>query len=133
MYPVPRNLTFSGITMDFIRQLRPYRPLLWGMAVIGFFGLNGIFLYFALFDPVVMVDALQNPISAVFVLEAFLMLAFVAWLIRLSELKRPGWLSFIVMTLVGSLAFSVPAWLLLHLRERDNGRVGPPVSRLEEV
>jgi drug/metabolite transporter (DMT)-like permease len=114
--------------MDFISRLRRYRPLLWGMAVIGFFGLNGVFLYFYLLHPDVMADALQNPISVVFMLEAFLMTAFVAWLIWLSELRRPGWISFIVLSLIGSLAFSVPAWLLLQLRKRDNGQSGTPAS-----
>lgn len=116
------------IPMDFIGRLKRFRPLLWGMAVIGFFGLNGVFLYFYLLHPDVMADALRNPISVVFILEAFLMTAFVAWLISLSDLRRPGWISFIVLSLIGSLAFSVPAWLLLQLRKVDNGQGGTPAS-----
>lgn len=114
--------------MDLISRLRPYRPLLWAMAVIGFFGLNGVFLYFYVLHPDVMADALRNPISVVFMLEASVMTAFVACLIWLSKLRRPGWFSFIVLSLIGSLAFSVPAWLLLQLRKRNDGHSGKTAS-----
>lgn len=104
--------------MDALSRLSPYQPVLWLLSAFGFFGLNGVFLYYALLRPDVMTAAQQNPISLVFIVEAFVMVAFVAWLIAKLDLKRPGWLAFVVMSIIGSLAFSVPFFLLLHIRKR---------------
>lgn len=106
--------------MNFIEQFRPYRPLLWGMSVVGFFGINGVFLYYVLSQPASMVGALQNPISAAFIIEALFMTAVSAWIVWLTGAEKPGYLSFVVLSIVGSLAFSVPAFLLLHLRKTDD-------------
>jgi len=110
--------------MDFIEQFRPYRPLLWGLSVVGFFGINGVFLYYALLHPTAMVSALQNPISAAFIVEALLMTAVFAWIVWLTGAEKPGYLWFIVLSVVGSLAFSVPAFLLLHMRKSDRKEDG---------
>lgn len=110
--------------MNFIEQFRPYQPLLWGLSVVGFFGINGVFLYFALLHPAAMVGALQNPISAVFIIEALLMTTVLAWIVWLAGAERPGYLSFIGLSIVGSLAFSVPVFLLLHLRKNSRGDDG---------
>jgi hypothetical protein len=93
------------------------------LAAVGLLVLNSVFLYYAFAHPDVLAEAAQNPISAVFQLEAFLLLALAAWLIHRLGLRRPGWLAFVVMSLAGTLAFSVPAFLLLHLRKRDDRRV----------
>lgn len=106
--------------MPFFDQLHPYRPVLYLLAVIGFMGFNGVFLYYAVLHPETMDAAWQNPISAVFMMEAFLLVAVLAWLAHVAGLRRPGALTFVVLSLVGSLAFSVPAFLLWHLRRRDH-------------
>jgi hypothetical protein len=100
----------------FIERLRPYRSLLWGVSVVGLFGINGVFLYYAALDPAMMGRALRNPIAAAFILEAVLMTILAAWLVHVSGLQRPGWGWFVVLSIVGSLAFGVPAFMLLHLR-----------------
>ena len=105
--------------MHALDALRPYRPVLYVLAVLGLFGINGVFLYNALLRPDVMAAATENPISLVFQIEAFLMVGFVAWLIALYGFKKPGWLAFVVLSIVGSLAFSVPAFLLMHLRDHE--------------
>ncbi len=110
--------------MDFIEQFRPYRPLLWGISVVGFVGINGVFLYYALFHPVTMVGALHNPVSAAFIVEALFMTAVFAWIVWVTGTEKPGWLTFIVLSVGGSLAFSVPAFLLLHLRKNDRREDG---------
>ena len=104
--------------MDVFDRLAPYRAVLYLVAALGLFGLNGVFLYYALLHPQVMTDALANPIGLVFILEAFLMMGLLTWLIAQLGLRRPGWAAFVVLSMVGSLAFSVPAFLLLHLRKR---------------
>ena len=104
--------------MTVINRLYPYRFLLYVIGAIGFFGLNGVFLFYTLLRPELMVAALENPISLVFVLEAFLMTGFLAWFISTLGLKKPGWRAFVILSIVGSLAFSVPLFLLLHLRKQ---------------
>lgn len=105
--------------MHMLARLSPYRPLLYVLAAIGFFGLNGVFLWYALLHPEVMAEARANPISLVFMLEAFVMVGLIAWFISKYGFKKPGWFAFIVLSMIGSLAFSIPAFLLLHLRKHD--------------
>lgn len=107
------------MTMYISDRLNSYRLVLYIIAGIGFFGLNGAFLFFALLYPETMTTALENPICLVFILEAFVIMWFFAWLIWTLRLTKPGWVAFVTMSLVGSLAFSVPSFLLLHLRKRD--------------
>lgn len=102
--------------MSQIRKLEPYRTGLVVLAAVGLLGLNGAFVYYALVEPNTLADAYRNPVSLVFMLEAFVMVGFGAWTMWMLGLKRPGWISFVVLSLVGGLAFSVPAILLLHLR-----------------
>ena len=102
--------------MNVLHRLDPYRPVLYVLASIGFFGLNGVFLFYALLHPEVMMAALANPVSLVFVLEAFLLMGVLAWLIGVGRFGGPGWRLFVVLSIVGSLAFSIPAFLILHLR-----------------
>jgi len=116
-------------TMNATHRLASYRFLLYVIAAVGFFGLNGVFLFYALLRPDVMAAALANPVSLVFILEAFLMTGFFAWLIATLGWRKPGWLAFVVLSMVGSLAFSVPAFLLLHLRQHDERRRGRSTSQ----
>ena len=115
--------------MNAIHRLSPYRPLLYVVGAIGLFGLNGVFLFYALLRPEVMAAALANPVSLVFILEALLLTGLFAWLIATFGWKRPGWLAFVALSMVGSLAFSVPAFLLLHLRKQA-GQSRPEASPL---
>ena len=116
--------------MDISEKIRRSRHVPMGVAIVGLFGLNGVFVYYALLQPDVLAAAVRNPVSLVFMLEAFLMVAFAAWGIRLIGFKRPGWLWFVVLSLAGGLAFSVPAFLLLHLRR--GGAAPGAVSRADE-
>lgn len=106
--------------MHAFASLRSYRSLLWTVAFVGFFGLNAVFVYYATVYPDVMIAALRNPVSLVFILEAFLMTGLIAGLIAHYGLRKPGWLAFVVLSIVGSLAFSVPAFILWHLRTHDD-------------
>jgi hypothetical protein len=103
--------------MNPLHPFAPYRPLLYIIAAIGFGGLNGVFLFYGFVHPETMAAALTNPISLVFVLEAFLLMGFLAWLIGKAGFRDPGWKLFVVLSIIGSLAFSVPAFLILRLRK----------------
>lgn len=91
---------------------RGQRLWLWLLAAIGFFGINGTFLYILLARPEVMNEALANPLSLAFVIEAMLMTATLAFLLTKWRVSRLSWWWFIVLSLVGSMAFALPVVLL---------------------
>lgn len=97
--------------------------LLLALAVFGFIGPNGCFVYYALVDFGRVIGALSNPIALVFIAEAFALMFLMAWLLHHWGWRRPGWGGFIVMSLVGSLLFSVPLCLYLASRAAREQRV----------
>lgn len=90
--------------------------LLLALALFGLFVPNGFFLYYSLVASDALHGALSNPVALVFMREAFLLMFLFAWLIHHLEFRSPGWLAFIVMSLLGSMVFSVPAFLYLASR-----------------
>lgn len=100
--------------------MKPFTPiqekLLLALAVFGLVVPNGFFLYYSLVAPAALHLALSNPVALVFITEAFLLMFLFAWVIRYWGLRSPGWLAFIVMSLLGSMVFSVPAFLYLASR-----------------
>jgi hypothetical protein len=83
------------------------------LAAAGFLVPNGIFVYFAVTDSALLLAALANPIAAVFIVEAFFLTALFAWLLGRDGSHRPSALGFVILSLLGSLAFSVPLTLRL--------------------
>ncbi len=104
--------------MPSLEPFRPYVPLLWTLALGGLLGINAVFVYGAVWRPDLIVPALTNPIAAAFIVEALVLTAFGAWAVRVLGFARPGPVAFVVFSLVGSLAFSVPLLILMHLRKR---------------
>ena len=92
-----------------------YRPserlFLWGLAVAGFLGVNGAFLY-GLLQPGVLQQALSNPIALAFMAEAMLLLGAFAYLLTKWHVSRLHWVWFIVLSMLGSMAFALPVVLL---------------------
>jgi hypothetical protein len=81
------------------------------MAAVCVIGVNGAFLY-GLIRPELMRAALTNPVSLAFIVEAFLLLAALAWLLRKWELTRLSVPWFVLLALLGGLAFALPVALL---------------------
>ena len=106
------------VAAPFLSVLARYKPLLWLLSAVGFFGLNGVFLYYALLRPDVVEAAMANPVAIVFMAEAFLLVGLGAWLVHVFGFRRPGWATFVILSIIGSLAFSLPFFLLLHIRKR---------------
>lgn len=102
--------------------MHPFTPiqerLLAGLAFFGLCVPNGIFLYYSLVRPDVLGAALANPVALVFIAEAFILMFLFAWLIRRQGLRSPGWFAFVVLSLVGSMVFSIPAFLYLSSRTK---------------
>lgn len=101
---------------------RAEEQILWVGAVLGFAIPNGLFLFSLLTDPSGLREAMANPIAQAFMIEAGLLLILFSWLIT-RQGGRPGWPGFVLLSLVGSLACSVPAYLALAGRR---GRTKPP-------
>ncbi|MES2595618.1 MAG: hypothetical protein V4662_09800 [Verrucomicrobiota bacterium] len=91
--------------------------LLLGLSIFGLIVPNGVFLYYALASRETLQAAMANPVSLVFIIEAFVLMFLFAWLIHRQGIKSPGWLAFVAMSLVGSMIFSVPACLYLASRK----------------
>jgi hypothetical protein len=90
------------------------------VAAIGFL-LNAVAVYSMIFRwDWVMQAHLENPFAAVFIAEAFVLMVFWAYFLRKWGVARLGWGWFIVLSLLGSMAFAIPVVLLWPKRK------GPP-------
>jgi hypothetical protein len=88
------------------------RLFLWTLAVVGFVVLNSVFLYGLLFRPDWIRAAYTNPVSAVFIAEALVLMGAFAWLLSKWKVARLHWGWFVVLSLLGSMAFALPIVLL---------------------
>jgi len=94
-----------------VEYQRLERLLLWALAVLGFLGVNGVFLY-GLLRPTVFDEALGNPIALAFMIEAMLLMGAFAYLLTKWRVSRLSWIWFVVLSLLGSMAFALPIVLL---------------------
>lgn len=95
---------------------RAERNWLWLLAAVGLVGINGVFFWTLYARPDALDAALRNPLAIAFMIEAMLLVVTLAWLFRKVGLTRLGWGWFVVLALVGSLAFAVPVALLMPRR-----------------
>jgi hypothetical protein len=103
------------MTVDYTRAERLW---LWALAAFGLLGVNGVFLWTLFFRPQTMREALANPVTLAYSVEALALVAALAWLLRKWGLSRLGWGWFVLLSLVGSLAFAIPAVLLFPRARR---------------
>jgi hypothetical protein len=95
------------------------------VAVLGMVGVNGVFVYHALFRPDVMSAAMANPVSMAFMAEAGVLLAVLAYLLRKWGVLRLAWGWFVVLSLLGSMMFALPVVLLWP---RPRTEPDPPIA-----
>lgn len=93
------------------------RSLLLGCAFAGLVVPNGIFLYYLVTDFSVVSAAHTNPVGAAFIGEAIFLMALLAWLLKRALPDSRHWLGFLAASVIGSLAFSVPLFLVLVSRK----------------
>jgi hypothetical protein len=89
------------------------------LAVFGFVAVNGAFFYGLFARPGALTDALTNPISLAFLVEALLILAALAYLLGKWGVARLSWRWFLFLALLGSMAFALPAVLLWRGKRGD--------------
>lgn len=85
---------------------------LWALAAFGFLAVNGAFMYGVFVRPEILAQAQRNPLSMAFVVEALLLVAALAYLLPKWGVTRMPWGWFVVLSLAGSLAFSLPLALM---------------------
>lgn len=85
---------------------------LWTLAVVGFVGVNGAFLYGALLQPDAMAEAMANPVSIAFMTEAAILVGLLAYLLSKWRVLRLGWGWFVALSFLGSMLFALPVVLL---------------------
>ena len=98
--------------MENINYSKHERFWLWFLALLGFLIINLAFIYGLLFLPEAMLMAVTNPISAAFILEAFLLMGAFAYLLSKWGVSQLHWGWFIGLSLLGSMAFALPVVLL---------------------
>jgi hypothetical protein len=82
------------------------------LAFIGFVGLNGMFAYGLLARPDALSRTLSSPVALAFMLETFLLVGVLAYLLPRWGVTRLHWGWFIALSFVGGLAFALPVALL---------------------
>jgi hypothetical protein len=102
-------------------QLTPReRRVLWVLSVLGLLGPNGVFVYCAVFRWHDLPEAMRNPVAAAFIFEAFVVMGLLAWLVRRFRIGVLPWAVFVLLSLVGGLAFSIPVFLLWRSRRTSS-------------
>ena len=86
------------------------RERLWlsTVAAAGLVVLNGVFIYALVLRPEWLSDAQTNPVSLAFMVEALVMTGVLAYLLRKWRVSDVSWGWFVVLALLGGLAFAVP-------------------------
>ena len=95
---------------------RTERFWLWAIAAFGFVFVNGAFIYGVIAQPGSLAAALRNPISLAFLVEATIMLGLLAYLLTKWGVNRMSWGWFVLLSLLGSMAFGLPAVILARNR-----------------
>lgn len=100
---------------------------LWVLALVGIAGLNGAFLYGLASRPDALSAALTNPVSAAFMIESFILVGVLAYLLRRWQVSQLHWGWFVILSLIGGIAFALPMVLLWSGRSDDTVRRGDPL------
>ena len=97
-----------------VASLYPHRALLLAISVIGFLCINVPFIYIVVFSRDVYNIGMTNGLAQLFMGEAMILMVLFAFLIHRAGWKTPGWKVFVILSFLGSLAFSVPFFLYLY-------------------
>jgi hypothetical protein len=97
---------------DTVTYSRAERFWLGILAAFGFAALNGVFVYEAIVRPETIGSTLANPLALVFVIEALVLVGVLAYLLKKWGVSHVHWAWFVVLSLLGSMAFALPVALL---------------------
>jgi hypothetical protein len=102
---------------------RRQRTVLAIVAVLSLVITNGVFLYYLLFRTRELLAGLLHPAALVFEIDVFVVLVLLAVHFARYPLGRWSWRTFVGLSLLGGLGFSIPAFVLLN-----SPRTGDPAG-----
>jgi hydrogenase/urease accessory protein HupE len=84
------------------------------VAILSFVVTNGVFLYWLIFRSRDLVAGLLHPAALVFELDVLVVLGLLAAYFRNHPLGPWSWRTFVLLSFIGGLGFSIPAFVLLN-------------------
>ena len=84
------------------------------VAILSFVVTNGVFLYWLIFRSRELVAGLLHPAALVFEIDVVVVLALLAFYFARNPLGKWSWRTFVGLSLLGGLGFSIPAFVLLN-------------------
>jgi multisubunit Na+/H+ antiporter MnhF subunit len=88
-------------------------------AIIAFFGPNALYVYVTITNPSVNMEALNNPVALVFMIEAMMLLSLFTIYVYKKTHSSSEALKYVILSFVGSLAFSFPLFLYLNSNKEN--------------
>ena len=89
------------------------------LAALGLSAPGGLFLYWLFHDASSFSAALSDRLALAFFIDLLLSTFFLAYLFARKPLGPVKWPWFVALSLLGTLAFSIPLFLWLNWRGRD--------------
>ena len=87
------------------------------LALLGFVGPNGFFIYWLLFEFHGLGPVLQDKLALGFMLDVLLVLIILGVYFARRPIGRVKWYWFVLLSLLGGLAFSLPLYYWLNRRQ----------------
>lgn len=92
--------------------------ILLGLGIFGLLVPNGIFVWYFLTAREEVFSILMSPIGLVLMIEAFFLMSLGAWLVKKLGGQTKDSIMFVIMSITGSLFFSVPVALAIASKRR---------------
>jgi|SRR5215204_2003516 len=96
------------------------------LLVVALFGVtvpNGLFIYWMLAEFNGLGPVLQDKLAVAFILDAFMSLGLIAVYLARNPIGPVRWPTFVALSIVGGLGFSLPFYYWLNMRAVTRGRV----------
>jgi hypothetical protein len=97
------------------------------LLLVAFFGLivpNGLFLYWLVTEFDGLQAVFDNHLALAFIIDALMTLVLLAVYFARRPIGNAGWRTFVLLSLIGGLGFSLPLYWWLNIRS-SNGTLEP--------
>lgn len=92
------------------------KAVLLGTAVFGLFVPNGMFFYYIFVQFSSLQQVMNDLLALGFIIDAFIATGLLAWWFARNPLGKYSWRSFVGLSLLGGLGFSLPFFYYLNKR-----------------
>lgn len=97
-----------------------HRTALLGIALFGLVVPNGMFFYYIFTQFTSWQEVAGNLLAMGFIIDAFMATGLLAWWFARNPIGRYTWRSFIALSLLGGLGFSLPFFYYLNKRNGES-------------